>query len=134
MNFSKTTGYALNVLSYMSGHSEDKFSVTELHEKLSIPYSYLRQVMGNLSKSGFIKGSTGRTGGFELVLSPEKIYLADIVDATEGLDGLNSCIIGMDVCPFDNKCAMHSIWEDIRMDILNVLKTTTLSGLMKNKL
>lgn len=114
----------------MARHGEEKFSVTELHERLKIPYSYLRQVMGNLSKSGFITGSTGRSGGFKLIKKPEVIYLADIVNATEGLESLNSCIMGMNECPFDNKCAMHNLWEKIRGDIMDSLNNTTLASLI----
>mgnify|MGYP001769284962 CR=1 FL=1 len=132
MNFNKTTGYAINVLHYMAANKTEKFSVTALQEKLNIPYSYLRQVMNNLSKSGFITGSTGRTGGFTLKKDISSIYLADIVEATEGLGSLNGCIMGIEVCPFDSKCAMHDHWKDARADILKVLKSTTLKTLIKN--
>ena len=66
MNFSKTTSYALSVLSYMSDHEEQMFSAKELNEKLGIPWRYLRQLLTNLSKQGLVKSIRGRNGGFLL--------------------------------------------------------------------
>ena len=79
MNFSKTASYSLNILSYMANHEEDQLSASILHENLDIPYPYLRQVLSNLSKSGFIRSVRGRSGGFIFSRKKEEIYLADII-------------------------------------------------------
>ena len=129
MNFSKTTSYALTVLNFMAEHDNQIFSAKILHEKLGIPWQYLRQLLTSLSKDGFISSTQGRNGGFRLKRSPEQITLADIVDAVEGLNVMNTCIMGFKECPFDYKCAMHETWEGTRDEILRVLKNTTLASL-----
>ena len=40
MNFSKTTSYSLNILSYMANHIDENMSAEFLHIKLGIPYQY----------------------------------------------------------------------------------------------
>ncbi len=52
MNFTKTTSYSLNVLSYLAKHENVRMSAIYLHKKLDIPYSYLRQVLGWAYKEG----------------------------------------------------------------------------------
>jgi Rrf2 family protein len=127
MNFSKTASYSLNILSYMAAHEECNMSAAFLNEKLSIPYSYLRRILTDLSKSGFIRSTRGRSGGFTLGKAKEEIFLADIIEATDGLEILNKCILGFASCPFNNECSMHPVWESTRESILRVLKETSLA-------
>ena len=131
MNFSKTTSYAISVLSYMARHQGTKYSAKKLNELLDIPWPYLRQLLTNLSKSGFIYSTQGRSGGFQLKKAPEQIVLAEIIDSVEGLNVFGTCIMGFKQCPFDHTCAMHEVWEDTRNNILNVLNNTTLDQLLK---
>jgi Rrf2 family protein len=133
MNFSKTASYSLNVLSYMATHEEECMSATFLHKKLAIPYPYLRQILTNLTKSGFIRSSRGRGGGFAFSKQKEDISLADIIEATDGLSSLNKCILGFKACPFNNECTMHNIWESTRQGIIKILNETSLADLIKKE-
>jgi Rrf2 family protein len=133
MNFSRTASYSLNVLSYMATHDDSNMSAAFLHEKLAIPYPYLRQVLAALSKSGFIQSIRGRSGGYVFSKPKEEISLADIIESTDGLESLNKCILGFKECPFNNKCTMHSVWESTRANILKVLKETYLADLIQKR-
>ena len=131
MNFSKTTSYSLNILSYMALNEDENMSAKYLHEQLSIPYPYLRQVLRNLSHNGFIQSRRGRSGGFTFSKPKEDIYIADIIDSTDGLGSLNNCILGFKKCPFDKQCSMHDVWEKTRGSIIKVLKETSLADIVK---
>jgi Rrf2 family protein len=133
MNLSKTTSYSLNILAYMANHSNESMSAEFLHSQLGIPYQYLRHILTKLSVSGFINSSRGRKGGFELTRDTTTIYIADVIEAMEGLDGFNKCILGFQECPFDNKCAIHNLWDESRNNILNIMKQTSLANLIKNQ-
>ena len=132
MNFSKTTSYALSTLSFLADHEGDKYSAKMLHRELEIPWPYLRQLLTSLSKSGFIISILGRNGGFLLQKPADEISLADIIDSVEGLNVFSTCIMGFKECPFDHTCAMHETWEQTRVDILNLLRNTTLAQLKKH--
>lgn len=129
MNFSKTTSYALTVLSFLADHDSEKFSAKKLHEELEIPWPYLRQLLTKLSKSGFISSTQGRNGGFQLQKAPDQIILAEIIDSVEGLNILSTCIMGFKKCGFNHTCAMHEVWEESRNSILKVLNNTSLAHL-----
>jgi Rrf2 family protein len=133
MNFTKTTSYSLNILSYMAEHDSIRMSASYLHDKLHIPYSYLRTLLGDLSKSNLIIGVNGRNGGFRLSRDKSTIFLADIVQASEGLESFNKCIMGFEKCPFNYSCYLHPIWIRMKNEILNVLKQTSLADLLPVK-
>jgi Rrf2 family protein len=133
MNFSKTASYSLNILSYMATHDEENLSAKFLNEKLDIPYPYLRQILKNLSRNGFIQSTRGRSGGFAFSKKTYDITLADIIESTDGLENLNQCILGFKSCPFNNECTMHEVWESTRAGILKVLKETSLADLTKKR-
>ena len=130
MNFNRTTSYSLNILSYMANHSDENMSADFLHSQLAIPYQYLRQILTKLSKNGLINSTRGRTGGFELARDVSTIYIADIIEITEGLEGFNKCVLGFQTCPFDNKCAIHDLWDDSRNSIIKFLRETSLANLI----
>jgi len=117
----------------MSEHPDKLFSANFLHEELDIPHQYLRHLLTSLSKSGFLKGSRGREGGFMLSKPTDEIFLADIIDSTEGLDVFNTCIMGFKECPFENTCTMHETWVDTRERIIDILKTTSLAHFREKK-
>ena len=129
MNFNKTTSYSLNILSYMAANDKMNMSAAYLNKKLEIPYPYLRQILSNLARSGFIYSRRGRRGGYTFLRDTDKITLADIIEATDGLESLSRCILGFRECPFNNPCAMHNIWEKTRNDIIKVLKETSLKDI-----
>jgi Rrf2 family protein len=117
----------------MATHESDQLSAASLHEKLDIPYPYLRQILANLSRSGFIQSVRGRSGGFVFSKRKEEIFLSDIIEATDGLQSLNHCLLGFRECPFNNNCSMHSVWEETRNSILKVLKETSLLDISKKR-
>jgi Rrf2 family iron-sulfur cluster assembly transcriptional regulator len=130
MNFTKTTSYSLNVLSYMAQNDSVRMSAGYLHNELHIPYSYLRAVLGDLSKNRLVNGTKGRNGGFRLSRDRSQIFLAEIIEATEGLDSFNTCIMGFKKCPFNYGCFMHPVWIKIRSEILDLLRKTSLDNLL----
>lgn len=129
MNFTRTTGYAFNVLSYMAKNENVTMSARLLHKKLKIPYSYLRTLLGDLLNRGIISSTRGRNGGFRLSKDKSAIYLSEIIEITEGMESLGKCIMGFSDCPFNHECILHPLWTKMRGDILKVLNNTSLADI-----
>jgi len=107
------------------------FSALHLHRKLNIPYPYLRQLLTKLSVKGFIKSTRGRNGGFAFAKDIHSIYVADVIDAVEGLEVFNTCMVGFEACPFDHTCPLHETWNETRKNIIKVLSKTSLADFKK---
>ena len=132
MNFSKTTEYALNILSFMALNEKRLYSAEEIYNQLNIPYRYLRKQLTILSKSNIITSVQGKYGGYIITKDLKDISLLDIIEASGDKQLTNNCFFGFSECALSEKCAFHDKWEKIREDINTVLSTTNLAELKEN--
>ncbi len=129
MILTKTTEYAVRVLTFMASQNEDLFSAKYIHKQLNIPYKYLTRLMTDLAKHGCLSSIRGRQGGFKFTKKLSDISLAKIIEAVEGMDSFNACILGFDECSSDNPCAMHYVWEKNKAEFIKTLENTTLDDI-----
>ncbi len=134
MNLTKTSQYALKILNYMVINEGNVFTAQSLHNKLKIPHQYLRRLLTKLSNKGLIKGGKGRGGGYLIAKNYDSIFLADILKATGESEIFNSCIFGFSDCLLAKKCIIHDKWSEAREIVTQVLQTTNLGHLKKDKL
>ena len=134
MIFSKTTEYAVRVLTFMASHKKGLYSARYLNDQLQIPYKYLTKLMTNLAKSGYLLSVRGREGGFIINKDPAGLTIADIVESVEGIESFNACILGLPECSEQNPCAMHYVWEKNKKAFLHTLKVTTIAELTEKRI
>ena len=127
MFISKTSEYAIRILTYMTLNSDKLLSAQNLCEELQIPKRYLMRLLTDLSKSGFISATRGRSGGYMFARPLNSIYFSEIIDSVEGLLSFETCVLGNTSCPVDKPCMMHQIWEKPRSAFLDTIRTTTLA-------
>lgn len=129
MNFSKTTTYALRVLIFMANNDQIEITAALLSEKLKIQPQYLRRLLTDLAKVGFIQSKKGKNGGFSFAKKLNDIYLSDIIDAVEGINKFETCFLGKDDCDLIVKCAFHNLFNETRIKMIDTLKSNTLNDL-----
>jgi len=134
MILSSTTSYALRILIQMTQDKQNIVSAKTLHDILGIKKQYLRRILTDLAKHGFIKSSRGRNGGFEFARDPGRIYIYEVIDAIEGFTSFEGCLLGVKDCKQSPQCAMHSIWADAKDMMIHTFRSTTLSALKKEQL
>jgi len=134
MNLSKTSQYALKILNFLTFSGDEPITAITIHEKLKIPYPYLRSLLTKLSKSGLISSSQGRGVGYVLARKPEKIFLSDILLAAGQKQPAEMCLFGFESCMFSDKCVMHDKWSKANENIRKILSSTHLGHLKNNKL
>jgi Rrf2 family protein len=127
MKLSKTSEYALRIMSFMINSDMHVFSAKYLIEHLQVPDKYLRRLMTDLSKKGFIRSLQGRDGGYVFAKNANKIYLSQIIDAVEGMDKYEGCILGFSECSDENPCSLHERWSPVKQQLIDFLSTTTIS-------
>ncbi len=133
MRLSKTSEYALRVLSFMINSNKQVFTAKFLVQTLDVPDKYLRRLMTDLSKKGFIRSMQGRDGGYVFAKNANKIFISQIVDAVEGMDKYEACIMGFGDCSSDNPCALHEKYAPIKEQLVHFLSTTTISELKSDE-
>ena len=129
MKLSKTSEYALRILSFMINSDMQVFSAKYLIDTLDVPDKYLRRLMTDLSKSGFIRSMKGRDGGYIFAKNANKIKISQVIDSVEGMDKYEGCIMGFGECSDDNPCSLHNSYSPIKEQLISFLSTTTISEL-----
>ncbi len=129
MKLSKTSEYALRILTYMARDSKKIYSARGLVEDLRISDKYLRRLMTSLSKSGIIRSVSGRDGGYIINKELDKIKLMDIIDVVEGADKYTGCVLGFKSCSDENPCIIHDSWVKVRSQLTETFEEKTLANL-----
>ncbi len=133
MIITKTTEYSIRILSFMSLSNDKLITAKFLQKHLKIPPRYLFRLLTSLTKSGFIESKQGRNGGYVFLKSLDEIFVSDIIDAVEGKNPFNDCILGLHECMFEKPCSMHHVWADAKKSVIKVLKNTTLADFRKEQ-
>ena len=129
MKLSNTSEYALRILCFMTKDENRLYSAKYLIDELKISDKYLRRLMTDLTKAGFITSIQGRDGGYKFLKSSGEIYLADVINAVEGMDKYTGCALGFCECSDTNPCVMHSTWVPVREEFLKAFTTKTIRDL-----
>ncbi len=132
MRITRETDYAIRAVLYLSEKSNKSISVTELHEKLDIPKTFLAKILQKLNRIGILESSRGVSGGFKLAKPPSKISLYDVVHAIQGEVIVNQCAVDGEICSRKEICSVHPVWRKIEAMIIRELKTVNFSTLAQN--
>ena len=73
-----------------------------------------------------MESKKGKSGGFKLAKHPSKIKLIDIVEAIDGLESFNSCVLGFPNCSPENPCPVHDQWGELRTKAYDMLSSETI--------
>ncbi len=132
MKLSKTSEYAIRILSFMAKNETELVSAKYLIDKLKISDKYLRRIMTKLSKAGLINSTQGRDGGYAFAKKSDEIFISQIINAVEDYEKYMGCILGFSECSDSNPCVMHSTWVKTREKLAITLNETSLYMLKHN--
>ena len=98
-----------------------------------IPPKYLSSILGALVRSGVLKASPGRGGGFRMTRSPAKVLLVDILTPFESvLADRRPCPFGNPVCSDDDPCSGHDRWKIVRGAYDDFVQRTSIEDVATN--
>ena len=122
--------YAIRLMVYLATHRErTRVSAREIAEAQDIPQRFLRNIISEFAKQGFINAFKGKGGGIELAPGAENLSLLQVIEAVEGPIYLNVCMQGEEVCQFRDQCAVHDVWHQAQDAMQEILGTRRLKDL-----
>ena len=125
--FSKKCEYGLQAILFMATQGDDCVCpAEEISKKLTIPKEFISKILQSLTESEIIESKKGKSGGFKLAKHPSKIKLIDIVEAIDGLESFNSCVLGFPECSPDKPCPVHNEWGELRTKAYDMLSSETI--------
>jgi len=128
--FSKKCEYGMQAVLYLAAQDVGTIIPSEqISRVLKIPKEFISKILQSLRVSGIISSTKGKSGGFCLAKPSSEIKLIDIVEAIDGLEMFDSCVLGFPECTPDTPCPVHDGWGALRTQALEMLTSETLDKL-----
>ena len=130
--FSRSAEYALRATIYIAQKSspEKKLGLLEISEAIDSPPSFTAKVLQMLTKNNrIISSSTGPGGGFFIAEKSKKLPLRTILIAVNEDDALTKCILGLNECSSAKPCPMHSQYQQIKLQLIQLFESRTIGDL-----
>ena len=130
MIFSSSTEYAIRGLSELAGRgSEVPVMLDDLVSGTDLPRDFLAKVFQKLVHGGVLRSAKGRGGGFTLAQPAHEITLISIVEAIDGPQIFDRCVVGLEKCNDHMPCPQHDLYKPIRQRLKDYMVTTSLADL-----
>ena len=130
MLLSQTAHYALRAAYYLLTNDEKKAHLAkDIAETTRIPAPYLARILSTMAKRGILQSRTGLGGGFSISDNRLNTSLFEVVALFDNLDNIHDCIFGFTACCENKKCLLHKRWQEIKNQLIELLKSTTLKDL-----
>lgn len=98
---------------------------------------YAAKLLGVLRGSNLVESVRGKSGGYKLTRTPEKIYLDEVIRALSGeLFESESCgqFPGNDLkCVHISCCSIRSVWFSVSHILFSLLKQVSLKDLLEKE-
>ena len=99
----------------------------EIAESEGISADYVEQILIRLKAAGLVDSHRGAKGGFTISGSPEKITVADVLQASEGPMAIVPC--SKADCDRETACVTREIWKLAETALNEVFGGHTIAGL-----
>jgi len=137
MNVSSRCEYACRAVVELAHHENatQPLTVEAIAMRRRVPEKFLIHILLQLKRVGIVRSVRGAKGGYLLGRAPEDITLLDIVEAVEGrvldaLRGNEGALSGERAASSE----MAGAWEKVARGVENVLRETTVRGLLDESL
>jgi Rrf2 family protein len=87
-----------------------------------------------LAKAGLLEAVPGPRGGYRLKVAAGRITLQRLIEAVDGPQALDGCVLGLNRCSDEKPCALHPIWKRTKDRLLPALNRTTLADVRRSAL
>lgn len=124
----RTSELAIKAMIYLAlQRADEPLPPRQIAAVMGCSPSYLAKIMGDLARSGLLRGLRGVHGGVLLARAPREITLLDIVEACQGIEAGNYCrAIGDDPGPV---CGFHEAMREVHLTTRKTLRSWTLAKL-----
>src|SRR5512135_410514 len=128
--FSKGCEYGMQATLYIATQDGRRVGIKEIAQELQIPVHFLAKILQSLSEKSILLSFKGTNGGFTLNGPASDIRLIDIVEAIDGKELLNNCVLGFPNCSNEHPCPVHDTWGKLRETFYRMLSRDSLADIM----
>ena len=128
IRMTKQSDYGIVLMSRMALSQGEVVNATDLAKKVQLPLPTVSKVLKLLARSGLLESQRGVHGGYSLAREPERISVAEVIEALEGPIAITECIDDSPgECSQESICAVRGNWQIINRAIRQALEGITLA-------
>tara|TARA_Y100000590_G_scaffold387867_1_gene461773 strand:- start:400 stop:801 length:402 start_codon:yes stop_codon:yes gene_type:complete len=131
LKLSKKTDYAIILLTHL-GEVNTPVSAQKISDYYQLPYPMVANILKLLVSSELIKSTRGKSGGYVLAKSAEKINLSEIIKITDKPFTLVECVHDEDLCKIQKCCPSKRTLVALHKKIQQFIEDTNLDSIIKN--
>ena len=140
LSLTRKTDYALVALAHLArqkAQGGQSLSARCIADEYDLPRQLLMSVMKGLHRAGLVESKRGVRGGYDLAKSPQRITVAEVVEAIEGPARLTPCCADEEpgdlctMCAITQRCPITGAIRELNGQIANYLREVTLDTLIK---
>jgi len=124
MQFNASTGYALQIMLYLTKNRRIVSSM-ELTENIAVSQRYLIKIAGKLRNGGLVVTRIGMDGGYTLPKEPSMISVYDVIVLMEGGVHIPESV----AAPVYFKSRLNDIFQLLQEHVETYLRSVTLDKL-----
>jgi Rrf2 family transcriptional regulator, nitric oxide-sensitive transcriptional repressor len=126
---SQTAEYALRAVMFLADH--DRVTTEDLAAASRVPAGYLSKVLQVLSRKGIVSARRGKSGGFRLARSADKLTILDVVNAVERIQRIRSCPLRISAHK-EQRCSLHQRLDEAMVMVEQAFGDTTIRALLNH--
>lgn len=109
----RSSEYALRAVIFLAQH-RDRWPLPghAIAKGTGIPAKYLQKILGDLTRTGVLTSSPGRTGGFRIARADGDVPLLEVLTPFERSNA-SRCPFGNTICSDKNPCRAHHEWSKV---------------------
>ena len=131
LRISKIADYGTMVMTQMASQPDRLFSAGDLADALGLGRATVSKVLKSLARRDLVASVRGLHGGYSLARAPQRITVADIVDALEDQPfGLTECSATSGLCDIETSCHVRTNWQKISLIVRRALEGVTLADMV----
>jgi Rrf2 family protein len=130
MIFTNATEYAIRGLAELASRcTSGNLLLDQLVAGTDLPRDFMAKIFQKLVRGGILVSAKGRGGGFALARPGHQITLMQVIEAMEGPQLLDRCVVGLERCNDHMPCPQHDLYKPIRQRLKDYLNTTSVADL-----
>jgi Rrf2 family protein len=132
MTLSRECEYALKGLATLAAEGGSRpLILSEIAAREGLPSSFLSKIFHRLLQHGLVLSHRGIQRGYTLAREPSAIPVRAVLEAIEGPDLADRCLLWGRECSPLRRCLLHLQTETARRELVASLERTTLADLSK---
>ncbi len=132
IRLSRLTDYGILLLTQFARKEAGPMkSARDLAVTAHLPLPTVSKILKLLARHGLLEAHRGVKGGFTLARTPERISMAEIIQALEGRIGVTDCTADAGLCDIENTCNLKSNWARINRVVLGALDKISLAEMIR---